>query len=98
MTRLEKAECGGNAAGHADHAEGVTEAGRGLGRQAAQRPDAAERGGQVRHLVDLGVALAHRPAVGGQEGGSRHPHQVVVLWGIRRSLEHVQHPTRNKSS
>jgi hypothetical protein len=51
--RLEKAEGGGNAGGDADDAERVAEAGRGLRRQAAQRTDTAQRGRQVRHLVNL---------------------------------------------
>ncbi len=51
--RLEKAEGGGNAGGDADDAESVAEAGGGLRRQAAQSADTAERGRQVRHLVNL---------------------------------------------
>jgi hypothetical protein len=51
--RLEKAEGGGNAGGDANDAESVAEAGRWLRRKAAQRADTAQRGRQVRHLVNL---------------------------------------------
>ncbi len=51
--RLEEAEGGGNAGGDAYYAESVAEAGGGLRGQAAQRSDTAQRGRQVRHLVNL---------------------------------------------
>ena len=89
---LEQAECGSNTGGDTNYTQRVAEAGGRLGRQAAEGPDTAEGGGQVGHLVDLWVALADGPPIGGQEGGSRHSHQVVVLWGVGGPLEHVQHP------
>ena len=41
--------------------------------------------------MDFRVALADGPAVRGQEGSRGDAEQVVVLWRIGGSLEHVKH-------
>ena len=86
------AEGGGDAAADADHAQGVAEARRRLRGEAAEGPHAAERGGEVGHLVDLLVAVGDGPAVGAEEGGAGEAVQVVVLGRVGRPLEHVEHP------
>merc|ERR1719187_2832893 len=88
---LEKTESGGNTAGHTDHAKSVSEPGGGLRRETSKGTNASKAGGEVGHLVHLGVALGHGIAVSAKEGGSGNAHQHGVLWGVGGALEHVQH-------
>merc|ERR1719402_1287869 len=89
--RLQQTDSSGYTARHADHTEGVTEPRGRLGRQATEGPDTAHGGGQVGHLVDLLVTLGDGESVCTEESCGWNAVEIVVLWGVGGSLEHVQH-------
>ena len=50
------------------------------------------------HLMDFWVALRNSIAIRSHKGCGGHAVQVVVLWGVSGSLEHVQHTASDNKS